>query len=104
MNKKVKKVIEDLGWSFNSNTSITIQTTTAGQDVCIGCDKGESLKETIKFRYENYDIDQEVSLFLEAKKHGVKGVPEVTLLVKDCEEVLSKLKELWLAVKDLPNF
>ena len=104
MTKKIKKVIEDLGWSFNSNTSITIQTNTAGQDVCIGCDKGESLKETIKFRYENYDIDQEVSLFLEAKKHGVKGVPEATLLVKDCEEVLSKLKELWFAVKDLPNF
>lgn len=104
MNKKIRKVIEDLGWNFNSDTSIEIWTDTAEQDVCIGCNKGESLKETIKCRYEDYDIEQEVSLFLEAKNHGFRGVPDIETLVDDCREVKEKLEELWFAVEDLPNF
>ena len=104
MNKKIRKVIEDLGWNINSDTSIEIWTDTSGQDVPIECNKKGELKETIRYRAENYDVNEEVGFFLEASNRGFQGVPDVVTLVDDCREVEEKLKELWFAVKDLPNF
>ena len=101
MKKKVREVIEGLGWRINSNTSIEIWTDTAGQDVCIECDKPSELKDTIRCRYESYDIDEEVTMYLNASKNGLKGVPRARILVKDCEEVDRLLSDLWDAVRDL---
>ena len=101
MKQKVKEVIEGLGWCVNSDTSIEIWTDTASQDVCIECDKPSELKDTIRLKYENYDIDEEVEMYLNAAKNGFKGVPRARILVKDCEEVERLLGDLWDAVKDL---
>ena len=104
MKKQIQKVIEDLGWRVNSDTSIEMWTDTAGQNYCIECNKGESLKEEIRSRHLGYDVDEEVELFLQAKRGGFQGVPDATILVEDCKEVEQKLEELWDAVQDLPNF
>lgn len=101
MKKKVREVIENLEWRINSDTSIETWTDTAGQNVVIECNEPSELKETIKTYYENYDVDYEVELYLQAKSKGFKGVPDATILVKDCEEVQRRLGELWKAVEDL---
>jgi len=101
MKKKVREVIESLGWRINSDTSIEIWTDTAGQDVCIECNEPSELKDTIRCRYENYDIDAEVEMYLQAKRNGLSGVPSARVLVKDCEEVEQLLGDLWDAVREL---
>ncbi len=101
MKKKVREIIENLGWRINSDTSIEIWTDTAGQDVCIECNKPNELKDTIRCRYENYDIDEEVEMYLNASRNGLKGVPSARVLVKDCEEVERLLGDLWDAVREL---
>lgn len=98
MKRALRKAIEKCGWNINSDTSIEMWTDTAGQDVFIECNKPEELVDAIKNRYENYDIDEEVKLYLEAKNNGFQGVPSATILVKDCEEVAKKLEELYFAV------
>ena len=104
MNKQIKKRIEDLGWRVNSDTSIETWTDTAGQDVCIECNNPGELKEAIISYRNGYDVDEQAEMFLEAKRNGFKGVPSVSVLVKDCEEVEELLDELWEAVRDLPKF
>lgn len=104
MNKHTKKVIEDLGWKVISDTCIEIWTDTAGRDVCIECNYPGELKETISAYRNGYDIDEDVELYLQAKRNGLKGVPSASVLVKDCEEVEELYDELWDAVRDLPKF
>ncbi len=104
MNEQIKKRIEDLGWRVNSDTCIEIWTDTAGRDVVIECNNPGELKETISNYRNGYDIDEEVEMFLEAKRNGLKGVPDVRTLVKDCEEVEELYDKLWDAVRDLPRF
>lgn len=104
MKKEIREIIENLGWTINSDTSIEIWTDTAGQDVCIECNNPGELKETIQNQYENYCVDEEVAMYLEAKQNGFQGVPDAVTLVEDCKEVEQLLKELWFAVQDLPKF
>ena len=104
MKKEIREVIENLGWTINSDTSIEIWTDTAGQDVCIECGNVGELKEEIQSRYENYDIDEEVEMYLEAKHNGFQGVPDAETLVEDCKEVEQLIEKLWFAVQDLPKF
>ena len=104
MRKQTREIIENLGWRVNSDTSIEMRTDTAGQNYCIECNNKGELQEEIKYRNENYNVDEEVEMFLEAKRGGFQGVPSASILVKDCKEVEQKLKELWDAVKDLPKF
>lgn len=104
MNKKVRKIIEDLGWNVNSDTSICTTTDVCSREIYVECNNKGELKEAIKSYCEGYDLDYEVELYLQAKRDGLSGVPNATILVKDCESEQQKLEELWEAVMDLPNF
>lgn len=98
MKKKLRKAIEKCGWTIHSDTCIEMHTDTAGQDVCIECNKPEELVDTIKNYYENYDIDEEVEMYLQAKRNGFQGVPTAVILVEDCKEVAKRLEELYFAI------
>lgn len=104
MNKKVRKVIEDLGWNVDSDTSISTTTDVCDREIYVECNNKGELKETIKNYSENYDLDNEVEMYLQAKRNGLSGVPNATTLVEDCKSEQQKLEELWEAVRDLPNF
>ncbi len=104
MKKEIKKVIEDLGWAVESDTCICTTTDVCGREIYIECDKKGKLKNTIKNYANNYDVDDEVTLYLEAKSNGLNGVPRASILVQDCENEHDKLFELWRAVRDFPRF
>ena len=101
MKKELRKAIEECGWTVNSDTSITIFTDTTGREYTIECNKPKELIDTIKNQYEGYDVDEEVGLYLEAKKNGFQGVPSARILVKDCEEIEELLEKLYEAVAKL---
>ena len=98
MKKKLREAIEKCGWTIQSDTCITICTDTTGREYCIECNEPNELIDTIKNQYECYDVDEEVELYLEAKKNGLQGVPTARILVKDCEEIEELLEKLYNAV------
>ncbi len=104
MKREIRKVIEDLGWNANSDTSISTTTDVCDREIYIECNNKGELKETIENYCEGYDLDDTVEMYLEAKRNGLSGVPDVTTLVEDCESEQQKLEELWEAVMDLPKF
>ncbi len=104
MKKAIRKVIEDLGWNVNSDTSICTTTDVCCREIYIECNNKGELKDTIENYAEGYDVDEEVEMYLQARRNGLSGVPTATILVKDCEDEQEKLDELWEAVKDLPRF
>ena len=101
MNKEFKKAIEDLGWVVQSDTCITTDTDVCGREICIECNEPSELKETIRSYYENFDVDEEAEVYIEAKQNGLKGVPSIRTLVNDLENEEEKYTELWEAVEDL---
>ena len=103
MNKEFKKAIEDLGWVVQSDTCITTDTGVCGREICIECNEPSELKETIRSRYENFDVDEEAEMYIEAKQNGLKGVPSIRTLVNDLEDEEEKYTELWEAVEDLSD-
>ena len=103
MNKKFRRAIEDLGWVVRSDTWITTDTSVCGREIYIECDEPSELKEEIRRRYENFDVDEEAEMYIEAKHNGLKGVPSISTLVYDLEDEGEKYEELWYAVEDLSD-
>ena len=103
MNKKFRKAIEDLGWVVQSDTCITTDTRVCDREICIECNEPNELKEEIRRRYENFDVDEEAEMYIEAKQNGLKGVPSIRTLVNDLEDEEEKYEELWYAVEDLSD-
>lgn len=103
MNKEFKKAIEDLGWVVQSDTCITTDTCVCDREICIECNEPSELKGEIRSRYENFDVDEEAEMYIEAKQNGLKGVPSIRTLVNDLEDEEEKYAELWEAVEDLSN-
>ena len=104
MKKEIKKTIEDLGWVVESDTCIHTLTNVCDREIYIECNNKGELKETINNYYHNYDVDEEVEMYLQAKHNGLEGVPSASVLVKDCEDEENILGELWYTVMDFPNF
>ncbi len=73
--------------------STTIQLTNVTQDFSFNVFTLGGLQDY----YDNFDIDSEVYMWLEAKQNGVSGVPNVVELVeeeKTIEDTLYKLSKL----------
>ena len=101
MTKGEKEVLEQLGWTIQSNNCIEAWTDTAGQDLVIEWAEPQTLLEAVYQEYQTYDIDEQVRLYLNAKASGLKGVPSADILVKDCQEAYEKFKTLYEALKDV---
>lgn len=53
---------------------------------------------TVKEYAANFDIDEHIELWIEAKRNGVKGVPSARELVYDAEAICKMLQELAAAL------
>lgn len=95
LTKEQVKQIEDLGWVFNDSMTSINQATPAGEDYWIEANNQEELINNIKCEYENFDIDEHVEMWLEAKRNGVSGVPSAVELVDDAKEIDSMLEKLY---------
>ena len=82
------------------------QESPAGQDFgfTVYYEELEDIAEKVFFYWQDYDIEEEVRMFLEAKQNGFAGVPDVVTLVKDQQEIENMIEELWEALRDWKNF
>ncbi len=94
--KKLLKVIEDEGWSVESNYIETWCDN--GKDIIVNYENLEDLPEILDNLYINYDSEEEFELYVEAKRNGLNGCPSYRDMLEDCEQEENLYRELYQAI------
>lgn len=61
----------------------------------------KNLTEEVFNCYDNFDVEEEIYLMLEAKRNGFSGVPGVSELVHNEEYKENALKEFWEKLNEM---
>jgi len=112
--KKIEDVAEELGWSVdwqtqehpNGKTEKIVefsQESPAGEDFsfCVFYDALPDIANELYTWWQNFDIEEHVKMWLEAKSNGGGGVPDIGTLVEDAKAIDDMCAKLWLAVEDI---
>lgn len=96
MNERYREICEKLDWCVHESDDGTVELekyTPAGEDF-IATFNAEELVEEVKEYAANFDQDEHIEMWIEARRHGTRGVPSTRELVKDAEAIDAMLKEL----------
>ena len=98
---------EEMGWNWEAyiepgsrRTYVEIgQSSPAGEDFSMVIDfdeenQADSFKDSLEAYYEDFDIDEHIEMWIEAKRSGTSGVPSTRELVKDAEAIDGMISEL----------
>ncbi len=97
------KIIKSKYWSVDkeSNTSYRLSKySNAGEDYGFSVDgaTADEMVADIKRYADNFDIEEHIEMWVEAKKNGVSGVPSILELVEDAKAIAEDLRSLAEAV------
>jgi hypothetical protein len=103
---------EEMGWNWEAyiepgsrRTYVEIgQSSPAGEDFSMVIDfdeenQADSFKDSLESYYEDFDIDEHIEMWIEAKRSGTSGVPSTRELVKDAEAIDGMILELSQALQ-----
>ena len=103
---------EEMGWTWEAyiepdsrRTYVEIgQSSPAGEDFSMTIDfdeenQADSFKDSLESYYEDFDIDEHIEMWIEAKRSGTSGVPSTRELVKDAEAIDGMILELSQALQ-----
>lgn len=103
---------EEMGWNWEAyiepdsrRTYVEIgQSSPAGEDFSMTIDfdeenQADSFKDSLESYYEDFDIDEHIEMWIEAKRSGTSGVPSTRELVKDAEAIDDMILELSQALQ-----
>lgn len=99
--QEVLNKIEELGWVITDEgyNYLLSQFSPAEQDFNIIVEKSDDVDEFIKNiyeAYENYDVSEEVRLWIDESGHGINGAPyEIADLVEDMKWCEQAIYDLW---------
>lgn len=103
MNEKYRKICEDLGWSLTDEgdgSFYVSQYSPKGEDFGFSV-PADNFVQAVREYYEDFDVDEHVEMWLEARKNGVQGVPaSIEALVYDAKAIDDMLEKLALALSD----
>lgn len=106
LDQKYLDVLEVHDWSVSSYTEdgrVELQKySPAGEDFSI-CVDVENFPDAVVECAADFDIDEHIEMWIEAKKNGVGGVPSARELVHDAEEIDKMLEEIALALKEVEH-
>lgn len=95
---KIIEIAEELEWNVNvKNDYIEFrQYSPAGEDFSFTVDTviPEEIIEQIMEYADNFDIDEHIEIWIDARRNGVSGVPSTRELVEDAEEISKMLDTL----------
>lgn len=99
--KKLKgrylEILDKHGWSVSSYTDdgrVELEKySPAGEDFLM-CVEIENFPAAVMEYYEDFDVDEHIAMWIEAKQHGTSGVPSARELVHDAEAIDKMLEEL----------
>ncbi len=79
------------------------QSSPAGEDfsVTVFYEELSDIVEGIYSYWQDFDIEEHVEMWIEAKRSGVGGVPDVVTLVDDAKEIDGMLEQLFEEVSAL---
>lgn len=92
----MREVCESLEWAVHECEDGTIELekySPAGEDFVFTVKK-ENFIEEVKQYADDFDTDEHIEMWIEARKNGSRGVPSATELVKDAEDIDAMLQEL----------
>lgn len=96
-------VLEGKGWSvagYTDDGRVELETySPAGEDFCI-CVEVDGFPEAVAEYAAGFDPDEHIAMWIEAKKNGVRGIPETRELVHDAENIDRMLQELASALRE----
>ena len=72
----------------------------AGEDLIISAGVKNFAKE-IKERYENFDPDEHIEMWIEARRAGRSGIPPARELARDADKIDKMLEELANALAEV---
>ncbi|GHU55190.1 hypothetical protein AGMMS49975_16660 [Clostridia bacterium] len=94
-NDKYGIICEDNGWEVHEEEA-TVELgkqSPAGEDFWFTADK-ENFVDSVKQYAADFNIDEHIEMWIEARNSGVSGVPSTRELVKDAEDIDKMLQEL----------
>lgn len=100
LNPKIREAAERLEWNVTEYEDGTVefqQYSPAGEDFSFTVNAENAAKEIYEY-YDDFDVDDHIEMWVEAKKNGVAGVPSIRRLVEDAEEISEMLEALAGAV------
>lgn len=98
--KELEELIENQGWEIyvDDNTWELRQYSPAGEDYFFSINhNGEvetAVSEIIDYCANGFDQEEHIKELLEAKTNGFQGVPEVSVLVEDAQDIQDMLDDL----------
>lgn len=102
LDKKLVDVCENLDWSVDEGEDGWVdlrQYSPAGEDFGFSVKTDDFVKEVCRYTAD-FDIDEHVEMWIEAKRNGVGGVPSVRELVADAGAIRDMLEKLMDALVD----
>lgn len=112
--ERIKKVLDELNVKYEINEEtddctasalVEFWTDTAGQDIPVEFDFDGTPEDFVKQftkRAENYDVDEEVEIYVDMR--GKNGVPNtVRELLDDCQEAKDTLMDISRRLNDSLN-
>lgn len=104
LKEKYISVLEACGWAVSNYTDdgrVEIEKySPAGEDFSI-CVEVENFPNAVMEYYEDFDVDEHIEMWVEAKRSGTSGVPSVRRLAIDGEAIDKMLKELAYALAEI---
>ena len=61
----------------------------------------DALLSDIRARYDYFDPDEHVEMWIEAKHNGVSGVPSIRELVEESEQIEADLEDLYMESQNI---
>lgn len=101
LDQKYIDILEKHDWSVSSYTGdgrVELEKySPAGEDF-IMCVEVENFPQAVAEYAADFDIDEHIEMWIEARHNGVSGVPSTRELVKDAEDIDKMLQELAAAL------
>ena len=98
MKKVIEKIRTYTDWNIDYDGEfISLENwSPAGENLIIefNCNSKKDFIDEIKSTYENFDVEDHVRMWLNAKRGGTQGVPDVVTLVDDAREIEKMYKDL----------
>ena len=107
MTKKQRKLIEKHGWTITdcdynggSKGFEFKKYSPAGEDFIFSVEANnpDELVDNIREYYNDFDPEEHVEMWVEARHNGVGGIPSIRRLVEDADDIDSMLEELSIAL------
>lgn len=106
MNDKYREICEDRDWTvheYDDGGTVELEKySPAGEDFSFTVSSANFVAAVKEYAAE-FDIDEHIEMWIEAKKNGVRGVPSARELVYDAENIDKMLQELAAALAEVED-